>query len=193
MPDVYVAPQAKLPIRVDNLTLNPIGLNFETRDDTEEVVLLLRRHVITNIPWIIIAIIMLFAPLVLSFFPLLSFLPLRFQFMATIIWYLLTTAFIFENFLSWYFNVYLVTNERIIDYDFFNLLYKNTSDAELNKIQDINVQMGGLSQTLFNYGTVLIETAGEIPNLEFDLVPNPAYVVKVIRELEDQIPPGGNL
>jgi len=113
--------------------------------------------------------------------------------MATIIWYLLTTAFIFENFLSWYFNVYLVTNERIIDYDFFNLLYKNTSDAELNKIQDINVQMGGLSQTLFNYGTVLIETAGEIPNLEFDLVPNPAYVVKVIRELEDQIPPGGNL
>lgn len=193
MPDVYVAPQAKLPIRVDNLTLNPIGLNFETRDDTEEVILLLRRHVITNIPWIIIVIIMLFAPLVLSFFPLLSFLPLRFQFMATIIWYLLTTAFIFENFLSWYFNVYLVTNERIIDYDFFNLLYKNTSDAELNKIQDINVQMGGLSQTLFNYGTVLIETAGEIPNLEFDLVPNPAYVVKVIRELEDQIPPGGNL
>jgi len=68
MPDVYVAPQAKLPIRVDNLTLNPIGLNFETRDDTEEVVLLLRRHVITNIPWIIIAIIMLFAPLVLSLF-----------------------------------------------------------------------------------------------------------------------------
>lgn len=186
MPDVYVADN-----KTNSPVISPTGVRFETQEDKENVVLLLRRHVVTNIPWIAIAILMLLAPLVLSFFPLLDFLPARYQFMGLILWYLLTTAVVFEKFLSWYFNVYIVTNERLIDYDFFNLLYKNTTEAELTKIQDINVQMGGLAQTVFNYGTVLIETAGEIPNLEFELVPNPAAVTKKIRELEDLITGGG--
>jgi uncharacterized membrane protein YdbT with pleckstrin-like domain len=189
MPDVYVSDNNQ-PVKESPVS---IPLRFETQESNEEVILLLRRHWVTNIPWIAIAILMLWAPLVLSIFPLLDFMPARYQFMALILWYLLTTAFIFEKFLSWYFNVYLVTNERLIDYDFFNLLYKTTTEAEITKIQDINVQMGGLAQTVFNYGTVLIETAGEIPNLEFEQVPNPAAVTKRIRELEDSLPKGVNV
>ena len=52
------------------------------------------------------------------------------------------------------FNVYIVTDERIIDIDFYNLIYKEVSDANIDKIQDVTYKMGGVVRTLFNYGDV---------------------------------------
>src|SRR3990167_2260140 len=46
-------------------------VEFETREPKEKIILLLRRHPITNIPWMTIAAIMIAAPVVLNFFPLL--------------------------------------------------------------------------------------------------------------------------
>ena len=53
-------------------------------------------------------------------------------------------------------------------------------------IQDVTVSQGGVSQTVFNYGTVLIQTAGEIPNIEFQLVPNPGLVLKVLQQMRGE-------
>ena len=36
---------------------------------------------------------------------------------------------------------------------------------------------------MFNYGDVLIQTAAEIPEVEFEAVPMPDLVAKVLREL----------
>ena len=91
-----------------------------------------------------------------------------------------------ENFLGWFFNVYLVTDERVVDVDFYSLLYKQISDAGLEKIQDITYRVKGLAGSLINYGDILIQTAGEQPNIEFEAVPQPAEVVKILNELITQ-------
>jgi hypothetical protein len=161
----------------------PDGVSFIAQDAHERIVLLLRKHPITNVPWMIGAVIMLFAPGVLDFFPLLDFLPERFQFISVVLWYLLTTAFVFEKFLSWFFNVYIVTDERIFDVDFVNLVYREIAEANLDQIQDVNVVMGSVVRTIFNYGEIQIQTASAVPNLEFEAVPNPDRVAKIIREL----------
>lgn len=171
------------PLAAYNYYPDPDKINFETQEDGENIVLLLRRHIITNVGWIVIAVLMVLAPAVLNFFPLLSFLPTRFQFVAILIWYLVTTAFILENFLSWFFNVYIVTNERVIDVDFYSLIYKQVSDANLDKIQDINYHIGGVIRTLFNYGDVVVQTAAEVPNFEFEDVPSPDKVAKILQQL----------
>lgn len=161
----------------------PDKVDFETRERKEKVVLLLRRHPITNLAWILAAVLMIFAPLVLSVFPILSFLPSNFQFVAVLGWYLITTAFVLENFLTWFFNVNIITDERIVDIDFHNLIYKEVSDCKIDKIQDVTYKMGGVARTIFNYGDVYIQTAAEVPTFEFLAVPKPARVARVLRDL----------
>lgn len=173
---------------------NPLGaycykpdkVKFETQEPEEKVVLFLRQHPIVNVSWIITAIVLILAPKVLAFFPLLSFLPDRFQLASLILWYLIVTAFVIEKALSWFFNVYIVTDERIIDVDFNDLIYREISDAKIDKIQEVTQSMGGVVGVMFNYGNIYIQTAGAQPSFEFLAVPNPSQVQKVIQELRTE-------
>lgn len=190
MVDVF---NAKKPLKLHSKTspCNPLsafcyypkGIKFVAKDAQEEIVLLLRRHPITNFGWILIVLLMLFAPAVLDFFPILAFLPDNFQLIAVCIWYLLTVAIGFEKFLDWFFNVCVITDERIFDVDFVNLIYREIAEAKIEQIQDVTVRMGGVIRTIFNYGDVLIQTASEVPRIEFEAVPNPDRVAKILREL----------
>jgi uncharacterized membrane protein YdbT with pleckstrin-like domain len=158
-------------------------VHLQVQEDQEEVLLLLRRHLITTIPWVFTALAMIVGPLLLNFVPILTFLPSIHQFLALVLWYLLVIAFVIEKFLSWYFNVYIVTDERIIDVDFLNLLYRNISSAKIEHIQDVTVKVTGAIQGIFNFGNVSIQTAGEVPEIQFELVPKPQEVAKFLNEM----------
>lgn len=161
----------------------PHKVSFETQEIKEQIVLLLRKHWITNLPWMAVTLLMLAAPAFLKFFPLLEFLPARFQFITVVIWYMFVLAYVLESFLSWYFNVYIITDERFIDVDFYSLIYKRISEAKLDRIQDVSYSQGGIIQALFNFGTVTVQTAGEIPEFELEAVPQPARITKVLNQL----------
>jgi uncharacterized membrane protein YdbT with pleckstrin-like domain len=168
--------------------VNPQGVRFETQEEEETVILFLRQHIIVNIPWIFLAFILVITPTILLplFFNLIGFspaVPTGYVVFSTLFWYLGAFGFVLAKFLGWFFNIYIVTNERVVDIDFFYLLYKNFSQAELNKVQDISFSSGGIFATLFNYGDVIVETAGESPNLEFTKVPYPERVVETMRSL----------
>jgi len=48
----------------------PANLHFETQEHQEEIILFLRRHIITNVPWVVITLVMVGAPWVIAgFFP----------------------------------------------------------------------------------------------------------------------------
>jgi hypothetical protein len=89
--------------------------------------------------------------------------------------------------LSWYFNVHFVTNQRIIDVDFFNLIDKRVSDAEISKIQDVSYSTNGVLGTMLNFGNVFIQTAAEVSEFKFELVPNPEKVTKIIDDLMQKV------
>lgn len=168
--------------------LHPDNVRFETQEEQETVVLFLRQHIVVNVPWIILAFLMLIAPTII--FPLLLSIvrvtihvPMGYIIIATIWWYVATFGFIVAKSLGWFINIYIVTNERVVDIDFYYLLYKHFAEAELNKIQDISFSSQGIFATIFNYGEVTIETAGEAPHLVFEMVPHPEHVVETIRSL----------
>ena len=163
--------------------VKPKVFTFIERDDDEDILVVLRRHWITNVPWILISFAMLFVPSLISFVPLFDNLPLSYQFAALFFWYLVTFAYALEQFYSWYFNVYIITEERVIDIDFNNLLNKKFTEAKLTMIQDVTSSVRGVSQTIFNYGDVLIQTASEIPEIVFNRVPNPEKIIKVLGQL----------
>lgn len=168
---------------------NPKHIFFESQENNEKILYLLRRHTITNVGWIIGALLMFVFPLVFMSFSLslgwdISLIvPLEYQGVFTLIWYLIAIIFTLESFLNWYFNVYIVTDKRIVDIDFWGLLYKNVSEATYENVEDVTYSTGGILQTMFNFGSIVIQTAAEQREFEFDGVPKPAEVYDKITDL----------
>lgn len=166
----------------------PSNVKFETQSSDERIVLLLRKHFITNLWWIILGLILLLVPIAIMYTSLflqinaVINLPIRLQAVVVLIWYLVTFAFVFEQFLVWYFNVYIVTNRRVVDVDLFGLLYKQIAEASIDRVQDVTHRMGGIWQVMFNYGDVIIQTAGAEEFFEFEAVPQPQHVQQAILE-----------
>lgn len=163
--------------------VRPKSVQMGIQQQEEKILLLLRRHAITNFRWLFSALLMGLAPFVMAYLLLPWTLPDRFITATLVLWYLLTSAVVIEGFLSWYYNVFIITDERVIDVDFRNLIYKNVSAAKIDNIEDVTVQMGGAIRNVLNFGTVLIQTAGERVQFEFEDVPNPQEVSKFLNEL----------
>lgn len=208
MPDIFVAPKkepkkkvpkkerllttmVKLSPKLANTSRNPLsaflsfpdGVKFETQRDDETIILLMRPHLITNVPWITLAILLLVAPAFLPLTPFLAIFPIEFQLIIVLLWYLLTLSFVFEKFLGWFFNIFVVTDQRVIDIDFYSLTYKEVSEAALDKIQDLTYKTGGALGSIIDFGFVYIQTAGTEANIEFENVPHPGDVISVINQL----------
>lgn len=173
--------------------INPIGVTFESQEAGEEIVLLLRAHIVTLIPSIIAFAFLTLLPVLilgaLGFFqiPIASLLgPTQFL-LVLIFWYMLVFAYGLYRFIFWYFNVYIVTNERIIDFDFKGILNKQAAYAKLQQIEDVSPKMIGFFSTFFNFGDVFIQTAGESQEFEFAKVPHPdAVATKILEEVRKE-------
>lgn len=170
----------------------PKRISVEIQDEEEKIILLVRKHWITNLGWMVLVAVMILAPLLLGRLPFLELMPLRFQFMSLILWYLLTTAVALEGFLSWFFDAFVITDERIIDIDFYNLIYKNITATKIDNIEDVTYTVSGALPSMLNYGTVLVQTAGAgirltpgdtKPSIEIRDTPKPAKVARLINEL----------
>lgn len=161
----------------------PVGVSFDTQHAEEQILLLLRQSIVTQVKYVFIAIGLALLPALFSYAGILSFLPGNFQFIAIIGWYLIVLGYVLEVFLAWFYNVYIITDERIIDVDFNSLLSKNTSYAKIDNIEDITAKTKGALGAIFDYGDVIIQTAGTQANFEFGNVPHPTKVVAFLNEL----------
>src|SRR3990167_10711789 len=161
--------------------LNP-QVKFDTQEDSEKVYLLLRSHPFTQIGWILSSIFFFVLLFVLNLF-LQSFLDSGQILIINLFFIVFILSYIWFNILSWYFNVGIITNKRVIDIDLHAVIYKEISDAQLGKIEDITVKSGGYLQSLFDYGSIFIQTAGAAVNIEFNNVPHPTDAVQVINNL----------
>jgi hypothetical protein len=171
----------------------PIGLTFEDQEPNEEILLLLRRHFLTNVPWITFSLVLLLLPLFTL--PFLSefftFLPASFfsffsgitLFTILAFYYLIVAGFILNQFVTWFYQVGIVTNIRIVDVDFNTLLSRNIAYTDLTDIVDTEAHQRGLLQGIFSFGSVGVQTAGMKANFEFTNVPQPNKVVDILSDL----------
>lgn len=163
----------------------PPSTHFDSQEPGEEVVLFLRQHLIVNVPWVLLVLLALSLPAAFPFFPFFGALPATFQLILTLMWYLFVTGFALSHVMSWFFNIYILTDERIVDIDFVNILYRRISIAKLDEVQDVNVIASGAFETFFNYGSVFIQTAAEVTQFEFLNVPYPDRVATIINQMID--------
>lgn len=178
---------------------NPYGVSFDDQEKGEKIILLLRAHIVTLVPDLLQIILLVILPFFIA--PVLSLLRVDITsslnagqvFWLTVVWYIFVFGFTFYKFIFWYFNVYLVTNERIVDFDFRGILHKETAYANLSQIQDVTPKIIGFFGTFFHFGNVFIQTAAAKNEFEFHAVEKPDEVARAILEqirLEEGEAPG---
>ena len=152
---------------------------FEGEEKGEEVVLLLRRHVVVVYIHLIFLLIPSFIPIILGL--LFSSYLKQYNLIAVFL-FLCTIFYTVLWFMTFYvltmytLDVWIVTNRRIIDSNQDGLFRRTISELYLYRIQDISVKTRGVVQTLFKFGDVEVQTAGTENKFIFLEIPNPEKV-----------------
>lgn len=160
-------------------------VSFENQGADETVILMLRAHPITQLAWIL-NIVILFILLFVANLVFSASLGMT----QVVLLNLFLVAFILSygwlNILVYIFNVGILTTVKVVDIDFSAVIYKETTEARLDKVEDVTSKAAGYFASLFNFGDVFIQTAGTEANIEFQKVPRPADVVNFINEVTQQ-------
>lgn len=167
---------------------NPKKVSFADKLEDEEILLFLRGHFVVNIPWIIKAILLGLVPMVIFAVNMsgiidVSFLTPNYLLMILLFYYFLIVGYIFVNYLTWFYNISLVTSKRIVDIDFSQIVFENVDATKLTQVEDVGYVQVGVIRSIFDYGDVHLHTAGPASDFEFLAVPHPERVLKVINNL----------
>lgn len=109
------------------------------------------------------------------------------------IFYLGILVFLFNTFLDYYLDVWIVTNHRIINIEQKNLFSRVVSEQALYRVQDVTAVQKGILATFLKYGTIIVQTAAEQQRFVFKEVPLAFENAKKIQQLvllDKQLHPG---
>jgi hypothetical protein len=177
-------------ISLGTLEFRPRNISFATQNKGERIYVLVRRHWITNIGWIVRGLFYAIVPFVvlgvLNVFSVdLDFLPTRALVLIIIFYMSLVLTTMIKDFLDWFYDPYIVTNERVLDYDFRPFSSYTIKETSLANIENVKESSGGVLGNIFNYGDVTILTASSTlkGELNFIDVPSSSDVRNVISDL----------
>lgn len=77
-------------------------------------------------------------------------------------------------------NVVYVTSEKVAQVLYKSIFHRKISQLSIGDVQDVTTSQSGVFSHLFNYGTLIIETAGEQSNYSFHFTPKPYEASKAI-------------
>lgn len=150
-------------------------MDFEGQRANEEVVLVFRRHILTTIRGFLVAVLLIVGgavPIILKQDdPQLFWLWIG-CFALGVLGYL-------YSLMLWHFSYYLVTNERLRQVRQKGLFKKTVVDLELDNIQSISYGVPGMFGSMFDYGTILIQTG--VGDLTLSMVSHPETVYNEIQ------------
>jgi membrane protein YdbS with pleckstrin-like domain len=170
-------------------TPKPPQKYFEDQFDDEDVQFVFRKHPIVMRKGLIIGLSMwLVGPLIVL---ILTYLhpnnpPSLTIFFGSLVASILLGVLVLVPFwIGWYFSVYIVTDQRLIQITQKGMFARSVVDIALHQIQMINYEVVGLQETLLGFGTIRVQTyVGELVIHE---VHHPAKTAKklqmVLRDL----------
>ncbi|KKW09338.1 MAG: hypothetical protein UY44_C0003G0011 [Candidatus Kaiserbacteria bacterium GW2011_GWA2_49_19] len=158
----------------------------------EHIVYKVRRHIITLVPAILGFLVLLAIPvalylLITRLFPelLLGAFSYPLLVLAGSIYYLSVILFFYTYFVSFYLDLLIVTNDRLLHIEQQGLFARTISEVDLYKIQDITSAIDGFIPSIFNYGNMLIQTAGAVEKFIITSVPHPEMLRQAILDLAE--------
>lgn len=100
------------------------------------------------------------------------------------LWVLVLWTLMFVRYVDFALDQWIITNERLIDIDQKGFFNRQVSTLHLDAVQDITIESKGLFQTIFNLGTITVQTAATEREFIIKDIPNPE---KVKNEISEQV------
>ncbi|MBU1348472.1 PH domain-containing protein [Patescibacteria group bacterium] len=159
----------------------------------ERTILVLRRHWIT-----LFSLFVMFVAVVLL--PIGTYIAIRYTspaffddaarsvlfILGASIFFLYTWLFLYQHFLDYYLDTWIVTDDRILNIEQHGLFARTVSELRLHRVQDVTAEVKGFVRTVFDYGDVHIQTAGETQRFQFEEIPHPNAVAKMVMDLAEK-------
>ena len=149
--------------------------------ENEELVKLIRRHPLVYFKPGLFALILLLLP----FF--LMFLLFKWETIGLVFFILLLIIGILaivRLVVVYYFNVFLITNQRIILFVQHGLFDRNVSEVDYEKIQDISYRLKGFWQTLLKYGSLKIQIKNSESILYVKKITQPERIQQLLLKIQ---------
>ena len=168
------------------------GVTFCNQNPDEKVIKVLRRGFILELGWIITSVVVFLVISTLKDFVGVTLTQkevkdLVITFLNTGILFLLFYSF--NKYLNWFYSVNIITNQRIIDFEFKELGIKNIVECQVKNIQSVSVKNEGFASFIFGLATLHILTSGDNPNIDFEFIYNSNEVQDLISDMTRGIYP----
>ncbi len=160
------------------------------KKDYEKIEYVVRRHWVTFIPIIIFLIVLAILPIGVYWLITNSssqYLQNQTYYTAGVllasIYYLSVILFFYTYFVEFHLDLWIITNDRLLDIQQKTLFARTISEVDLYQIQDITSEIHGIFPSIFNYGNIILQTAGTLPKFTFRNVANPNHLREAILDL----------
>jgi hypothetical protein len=145
---------------------------FDDQLDNEEVLYVFRKHPIVMRKGIVIA---MFA-ILLGTIPSLIKPEYVYLFGGLAAGFVLAAILFTPSWITWYFSVFIVTDQRLIQITQKGLWKRSVVDIGLQQIQMVNYEVAGFQETLLGFGTIMMQTF--VGDLVIHDVHHPAKIQK---------------
>ena len=88
--------------------------------------------------------------------------------------------------MNWYFDLFVLTNQRLINIDQKGIFTREVSEATYANVQGVTYELSGLFAMLFNYGTVKIQAIGIKDLVKIESAQDPKRLQELILEIKDK-------
>jgi len=100
--------------------------------------------------------------------------------------YLITWLYSFFVWVDYFLDIWIITSARVINVEQKGFFARSTSELDYTHIQDVESEIQGIIQTIFNYGDVYVQTAGSQGKFMFRHVGRPEKIKTLVMHLNRQ-------
>lgn len=150
---------------------------FEDQFDDEEVLFVFRKHPIVMRRGLILGMLMI----LLCVLPVFIKPEYSVYIIGLIVGLILGALVFLPSWISWYFSLFIVTDQRLIQITQKGLFHRSVVDMGLDQIQMVNYQVSGLQETLLGFGTIMMQTF--VGDLVIHEIHHPASIQKKMLEI----------
>jgi hypothetical protein len=158
---------------------------FDDQFDDEEVLFVFRKHpIVMRKGFIISSVAVLIGPvytLALTYLRPNDVPTMSFFFLSMLASFVLSGLLFVPSWISWYFSVFIVTDQRFIQIKQKGFFNRSVVDMSLRQIQMVNYEVAGLNETLLGFGTIMMQTL--VGDLIIHEVHHPAKIQKRLLEV----------
>lgn len=161
--------------------------------ENEKIIIFTRRHFISFLGRVLLILVLFLIPVLLfslvctNYPKILNGSAINVVVVLGSIYYLVMASFAFVSWISYYYDVFIVTDLSIIDISQEGIFNRQVTEVNLLRVQDVSAKIKGIFPTLFGYGDVIAETAGENTRTYLiNAIPNPIEVASKILALHTE-------